>query len=68
MNPSQKRYYLKVKDTEEYKEKNRVWRRAYYEANKDEERKKALERYYRRKQASIVVPNETTAPNETPAV
>lgn len=52
MATAQQRYYLKNKNDDTFQAKNRAWRKAYYDTHKEDERRKALERYYKRKEAA----------------
>ena len=52
------RYYASKKNDEEWKEKHRAYRRAYYQRHKELERAKNLQRYYQNK----ATPDQQLAP------
>lgn len=57
------KFYLRHKNDEVFKEKNREQRRAYYNRNQEVEREKALARYYSKK--ALLSPPPAPAPAET---
>ena len=61
---ARQRYYAKNKSNEEFQAKNRAMRKAYYEAHKDQEREKALARYYKRKELQVPAGETPPAPVE----
>lgn len=56
-----KEWYLQHRNDETYKECMKKSRTKYYYANLENERQKALERYYRRKMQVSIVPAQTAA-------
>jgi hypothetical protein len=54
MATAQQRYYAKNRANEEFQQKNRAMRKAYYDAHKEQEREKALARYYKRKEQQVI--------------
>ncbi len=65
-NTPQQRYYAKNRENEEFQTKNRECRKRYYEAHKEEERDKALARYYKRKAAAAIAQSQN--PPSEPAL